>query len=74
MGEQSYIFTSILFIKSKLKRGIFVPFCNSEILFHQISVKWNTVFYDPGPFIILEPIPPSLFKVSNLEVYFVIFL
>ena len=74
MGEQSYIFTSILFIKSKLKRGIFVPFCNSEILFHQISVKWNTVLYDPGSFIILEPIPPFLFKVSNLELYFGIFL
>ena len=47
--------------------------CNSKILFHKISVRSNTVFYDLGPFIILEPIPPFL-KAFNLELYFGIFL
>ena len=52
---------------------IYTPFCNSKILFYKISVRSNTALYDLGPFIILEPIPPFLFKASNLELYFGIF-
>ena len=38
----------------------------SGILFHKISVRWNTIFYDLGPFIILKPIPPFLFQFCPL--------
>ena len=49
------------------------PFRNSKILFHKTFVRSNTVFYDLGPFVILEPILPFLFK-AYLELYFGIFL
>ena len=49
-------------------------FCNSKILFLKISERSNTVFYDLGPFIILETFPPFLVRASNLELYFGIFL
>ena len=74
MGGQYQILTSILFMKSKLQCRSFIPFCNSKILFHKISVRSNTVFYNLSAFIILEPIPLILFKASNLELYFCIFL
>ena len=53
---------------SKIEIKIRVPraFCNSKILFHKISVRSNTVLYNLGPFIILEPIAPFLFKVEAL--------
>ena len=51
-----------------------MSFWNSKILFHKISIILNTEFYDLDPFIILEPIPPFLFKDSYLELYFGIFL
>ena len=72
--RDSIIFTLISFIKSKLQCRRFVPFCNSKISFHKISVRSNTVAYDLGLFVILESIPPFLFKASNLELYFGIFL
>ena len=45
VGGQYQVFTSILFIKSKLQCERLAPFCNSKILFHKISVRSNTIFY-----------------------------
>ena len=65
-GKDKYIYKITITMRAQ--------FCNSKFLFHKISVRSNTVFYDLGPFIILKPIPPFLFKASNLELYFGIFL
>ena len=72
-GRTVFDFYFDFIYKIKIKSGCFPLFLNFKILFHDISVRSNTAFYDLGPFIILEPIPPFLFKASNFELYFGIF-
>ena len=43
--------------------------CDSKILSQKISIKSNNVFYNFGPFIVLEPLSLFLVKSSNLELY-----
>ena len=43
--------------------------CDSKILSQKISIKLNNVFYNFGPFIVLEPLSLFLVKSSNLELY-----
>ena len=49
-------------------------FRDSQILVHKITVGSNTKFYDLYHLIILELIPPSLFKTWNLKLIFDLFL
>ena len=60
---------NLRFLKSKLKCWRLALFCNFKVLFHKKSLRSNTVFCNPGPFIILEPIPPFLLKASNLGIF-----
>ena len=56
--------------KIKITMRRFAPFCSFKIVLHETSVRSNIIFYDLCSFIVLEPIPPFLFKASDLDIWY----